>query len=236
MPYLCFGRICVGSQLSANGSRSDKRMDYSKFCEKLHADVRIGVAKKHYETHPDVDKWIFRQEELESAHPLEHVDSKAVSLLPREGVDPGYERSDVIEIEHPEPPAHFTSTTAPWSSSHTVMGSILAPDEAQTVKASRDFWARGKEGWVDQAGAERKAATDRYRGALRDNFARQSVLSSQHRRAEADRSAQRIAKRTMKQNFRRDIYEANASTSSHMGRKYAGAHNKCGLSMRALSK
>jgi hypothetical protein len=211
-------------QLGVDGSHPDARMDYSKFCEKLHAETRVGMAKNAYENHSHSDKWIFRKEEVQPARPF--VESKAVTLLPREGVDPGSMRGDVIEIAHPHPPAHYTAATAPWSGSRSVMGRILAPDDTslQTLKANREFYARGKEGWVAQAGMQRKAATDRYRDVMRENRVVQTAVTSARQQVDVDRIAQKIAKRSMKENFRRDLYEANARSNNIANnyRKYEG--------------
>jgi hypothetical protein len=203
-------------------------MDYSKFCEKLHAETRVGMAKNAYENHSHSDKWIFRKEELQPGRPLAHAESTAMVLLPRKAMDPRGERSDIVMVEHPEPPTHFTAATGPSSGSHTVMRSILAPDSTEhTVQGGRNFWARGKDVWVGQTGAERKAATERHREALRENYLLQTALSSERQQADTDRSAQRIAMRSMKQNFRRDIYAANASAINvfNVHRKYEGVRS-----------
>jgi uncharacterized protein YciI len=181
------------------------------------------MARNAYENHAHSDKWIFRKEELQPARPLANAESKAMALLPRNAVDPRNDRSAVVMIEHPERSTHFTAATARYGS--TVMGSILAPDSTEhTVQGGRDLWARGKEGWVGQAGAERKAATERHCESLRENYLRQTALTSGRQQADTDKSAQRITMRTMKQNFRRDMYQANASATNHTNvyRKYEG--------------
>ena len=203
-------------------------MNYSKFCEKLHAETRVGMAKHAYENHAHSDKWIFRKEELQPGRPLANAESKATVLLPRKAAHPGDGQSDIVMIEHPEPASHFTAATAPWSGSRTVLGSILAPDKTEhTIQGGRNFWARGKEGWVGQTTAERKATTERRRNALRENYSRQTALTNEQKQAGTDASAQRIAMRNMKQNFRRDMYQANASATNvtNVYRKYEGVRS-----------
>lgn len=227
----CSFMLCCVSmrllQLGAHCSHSDGRMDYGKFCEKLRAEPRVGMAKNAHETHAHSDKWIFRREELDPGRPVANSERKVLTVMPR--TDPRYEGGDVVMIEQPEPCVHFSGANAPWSQTHTVMGSFLAPDAGaaaveKTVEATRAFWARGKEGWVDQAGVERKAATERRRRVLRENCARETALTSGRQQATANASAQRIAKRTLKQGFRRDIYEAQARAANvgNLFHKYEG--------------
>lgn len=204
-------------QLGAYGKHSDGRIDYGEFCEKLRAEPRVGMAKNAHETHAHADKWIFRREELEPGRPVANFERKVLTLMPRE--DPRFERGDVMMIEQPEPCIRFSGANAPWSQTHTVMGSFLAPDAGaaaveKTVEATRTFWARGKEGWVNQAGVARKAATERRHRALRENCTRQTTLTSGRQQAAANESAQRIAKQTLKQGFRLDIYEARARAAN----------------------
>ena len=98
-------------------------MDYGKFCDKLHAESRVGMAKNAYENHAHSDKWIFRKEE--SGYPFVDTETKATALLPREIVDSGCERSEFVTIEHTRPRTHYSAATAPWSGSTSEMGRIL---------------------------------------------------------------------------------------------------------------
>ena len=142
----------IFSAFGVDSSTAEGRMHYDQFCAKLHADVRVGMAKNAYETHAKSDKWIFRKEEETPARPLANVETKAVTMLPREGVHHGGRAhgADYVEIAHPRLPVHYTAQNAAWSGTLSVMGRLLRPAESelQTLKANRGFYARGKEGWA----------------------------------------------------------------------------------------
>jgi hypothetical protein len=189
----------IFSSLGVDGSTPEGRMNYDQFCAKLHADIRVGMAKNAYETHSHSDTWIFRKEEESPARPL--VETKAVGMLPREGVDPGGTAgAEMIEIPHPRLPVHYTAQTAPWSGTLSVMGRLLRPveSEAQTLKANREFYARGKEGWVAAHTDEERNATNRLRLAQRENRNIHDAQAMELKTTELSLTAQEQAKRAVR--------------------------------------
>jgi hypothetical protein len=216
----------IFSSLGVDGSTAAGRMDYDKFCTKLRADVRVGAAKNAYETHSHSDMWIFRKEEESPANPLARVERKVVTMLPRQGADPGKAVSQFNLTPAPPGPVYYTAQTAPWSGDVSVMGQLLRPPEsaAQTLKANREFWERSKMAWVVAHTDKDRNATRRLRLAQRENCSIHDAHNEERKAAELSFTAQTQAKRAMKERFRHEVYaaKARALNVSNLYRKYEG--------------
>ena len=196
---------------AAVGDAKAGAMDYESFCERLGGNIRIGAAKHATETHGVRESWIWRKEEL--SPPLPPQPNAAAAL--HAGIEP---EPDAVSVElqpRAERPQIWNGSNAPCNAS-TVHEVLNGPEGGAPLplKDKREFYARGKEGWVGASAAEERQKVASVRRVQREKQRNHRAMLSEAVKRATEKAAGAAALRTMKENWRRDNHEAMARAAN----------------------
>ena len=125
---------------------------------------------------------------------------------------------DAVSVElrpRAERPQVWNGSNAPCNAS-TVHEVLNGPEGGAPLplKDKREFYARGKEGWVGASAAEERQKVASVRRVHRENHRSHGAMLSEAVKRATEKAAGAAALRTMKENWRRDNHEAMARAAN----------------------